>query len=105
MKRPRFAHPIERLYSELLDKHGIPWEYEPHTFPLEFAPDGRVREAATPDFYLPTVGTYVECTTAEPRLLSRKRRKVRKLRERHGVIVSLLEGRDLKRLLRFRNLL
>jgi len=100
MKRRRFAHPAEKAYAELLDEHGIPWQYEPHTFPLEHAEEGHVLEAATPDFYLPTVGAYVELTTAHPRLMSRKRRKFRKLRERYGVIVNLLERRDLQRLLR-----
>ena len=96
----RFAHPAEAEYARLLDEYGIPWEYEPHTFPLELTADGRVLEAATPDFYLPTVGAYVECTTAETRLLSRKRRKFRKLRERYDVVVNVLERRDLQRLLR-----
>jgi len=31
----RFAHPSEAEYARLLDEHGIPWEYEPHTFLLE----------------------------------------------------------------------
>ena|SRR5437868_11258919 len=94
-----FAHPAEKAYAELLDEHGIPWEYEPHTYPLEVDGDGRVLEAVTPDFYLPTVGAYVECTTTHPSLVSRKRRKFRKLRERYGVVISLLERNDLARLL------
>ena len=40
MKRRRFAHPAEKAYAELLDEHGIPWQYEPHTFPLEHAAEG-----------------------------------------------------------------
>ncbi len=103
MKRRRFAHPAEKAYSELLDEHGIPWQYEPHTFPLEHDGDGNVVEAATPDFYLPTVDAYVECTTAKPSLLWRKRRKFRKLRERYGVIVSVLERHDLQQLLHRRH--
>jgi hypoxanthine phosphoribosyltransferase len=95
----RFAHPSEAAFARLLDEHGIPWEYEPHTFPLEIAHDGRVVEAVTPDFYLPTIGTYVECTTMKPGLASRKRRKHRRLRELHDVIVTLFERRDLERLL------
>ena len=98
MKRP-FAHPSEKAYADLLDEHGIPWEYEPHTFPLEVNADGTVAEAVTPDFFLPTVGLYVECTTTKPRLMSRKRRKARKLRERYGAIVTLLGRADLERLL------
>jgi len=95
----RFAHPAEAEYARLLDEHGIPWEYEPHTFRLETREDGRIVEAMTPDFYLPTIGVYVECTTARRRLMSRKRRKTRKLRERYGAIVTLLERADLERLL------
>ena len=98
----RFAHPAEEAYAELLDEHGIPWEYEPHTFLLETDEEGRVLEAVTPDFYLPTVGAYVECTTTKPKLVSRKRRKARKLRDRYGHIVTLLERDDLERLLRKR---
>ena len=47
---PRFAHPAEEELAELLDEEGIPWEYEPHTFPLERSPDGTVHEAITPDY-------------------------------------------------------
>jgi hypothetical protein len=94
MEKP-FAHPAEEAYARLLDQYGIPWEYEPHTFTLEVDEHGTVTEAITPDFYLPTIGAYVECTTTQPRLISRKRRKARKLRERHGAIVALLEREDL----------
>jgi hypothetical protein len=62
----RFAHPSEREYAALLDVHGIPWEYEPRTFVLEHAPDGRLLEAVTPDFYLPFADLYVECTEMKP---------------------------------------
>ena len=98
--RPQFAHPAEAESARLLDRHGIPWEYEPHTFLLETDEEGRIVEAMTPDFYLPTVGAYVECTTMERRLMSRKRRKTRKLQDKYGHIVTLLERDDLERLLR-----
>jgi len=97
-----FAHPSEEAYARLLDRHGIPWEYEPHTFLLETDGEGRVIEAVTPDFYLPTVDAYVECTTTRPHLIARKRRKARKLRDTHGAIVTLLERDDLERLLKKR---
>jgi hypothetical protein len=95
MDAPHFAHPAEQAYAELLDEYGIPWEYEPHTFPLAVDENGKVTEAVTPDFYLPTIGAYVECTTTQPHLISRKRRKARMLRERYGAIVALLERDDL----------
>ena len=96
----RFAHPAEEAYAELLDEHGIPWEYEPHTFLLDVDDEGNIREAVTPDFYLPTIGAYVECTTTKRKRISRKRRKARKLRDTYGHIVTLLEREDLERLLR-----
>ena len=95
----RFAHPSEEAYARLLDEHGIPWEYEPHTFLLEVDDEGNTLEAVTPDFYLPTIGAYVECTTMTRRLVSRKRRKARKLRNTYGEIVTLLEREDLERML------
>jgi anti-sigma B factor antagonist len=54
-----FAHPVERALARLFDEHGIAWEYEPHTFVLEWDADGTVREAFTPDFFLPEIGAYV----------------------------------------------
>ena len=92
---PRFAHPSEQEYAELLDAHGVPWEYEPRTFTLEQAPDGRLLEAVTPDFYLPLADVYVECSEMKSSLASRKRRKLRKLRERYGEIVVYLGPAEL----------
>jgi len=34
----------------------VRWLYEPHTFVLESDPDGTVREAFTPAFFLPDLG-------------------------------------------------
>jgi hypothetical protein len=44
---------------------------------------------------------YVECTTAQPRLMARKRRKVRKARELHDLIITLHERHDFERLRRY----
>ena len=84
----------------MLDASGIPWQYEPHTFALECDAKGNILEGFTPDFYLPEVGMYVECTTADPSLMSRKRRKVRKACDLHGLTVTLHEGRAFRQLLR-----
>src|SRR5439155_2195257 len=77
---PRFAHPVEQEIARIFDEHGIEWEYEPHTFVLERNGDGSVHEAFTPDFYLPELGVYVECTVMRQSLTHRKRRKARKTR-------------------------
>jgi hypothetical protein len=92
-----FAHPVERELAQVFDDLGIPGEYEPTTFVLERHPDGSVREAFTPDFYLPDQDIYVECTTMRQRLTAKKNRKLRKLREQ-GVLVTVLYRRDFERL-------
>jgi hypothetical protein len=96
----RFAHPVERELARLYDAHGIAWEFEPHTFVLERDPDGTVREAFTPDFYLPDLDLYVECTVMRQCLTGAKCRKMRKVRERKGVSVEILFRRDFVRLAR-----
>jgi anti-sigma B factor antagonist len=95
---PAFAHPIERELAQLYDRYGIVWEYEPHTIVLERHEDGSVREAFTPDFYLPELDVYVECTVARQSLTHRKRRKARRAREHAGVSVGILFRRDFQRL-------
>lgn len=95
---PRFAHESERELAELLDAEGIPWEYEPRSFPLRVAPDGRLLEAVRPDFYLPDADMYIECTEMKPSLSGRKRRKLRKLRTLYGEVVTLVDRGDFVRL-------
>jgi anti-anti-sigma factor len=95
-----FAHPVERALARLFDEHGIAWEYEPHTFVLEWDADGTVREAFTPDFFLPEIGAYVECTVMRPALAGRKRRKARRVRESAGAVVEIMFKRDVDRLAR-----
>ena len=96
---PRFAHPSELELAQLLDASGIPWLYEPHTFVLEQDDDGNVVEAFTPDFYLPEQDLYVEITIMKQSLVTRKNRKLRKLRDRYpDVNVKLFYKRDVARL-------
>ncbi len=99
-KRPvSFAHPAERALAAAFDDLGIRWLYEPHTFPLA-TEKGRVTEACAPDFYLPELDMYIECTTMKQRLTNRKTLKYRKLRERYGVTVEIMYRRDFSRLAR-----
>jgi hypothetical protein len=95
---PRFAHPVESALARILDEHGIAWEYEPHEFVLRRDEGGTVREALTPDFYLPEIGCYVECTVMRQSATTRKNRKVRLAQELHDVVITILYKRDLKRL-------
>jgi hypothetical protein len=96
---PRFANEAERECAKVLDFYGVPWEYEPRTFVLEEDEDGRVIEAFTPDFYLPEQKLFLEITVMKQRLVTRKNRKLRKLRELYpDVNVKLFYKRDIERL-------
>jgi hypothetical protein len=96
---PAFANRAELECAKMLDYHGVPWDYEPTTFVLERGPDGRVLEAFTPDFHLPEHDLYVEITMMKQSLVTRKNRKIRKLRERYPhVRIKLFYRRDLERL-------
>ncbi|MBI2941020.1 MAG: hypothetical protein HYY04_11350 [Chloroflexi bacterium] len=98
--RPRFAHASEREFARLLDFYQIQWLYEPHTFVLRATPDGKPLECFSPDFYLPEFGLYVELTTLKQRLVTKKNRKLRQLRELHpDVNVKLFYARDLHNLM------
>jgi hypothetical protein len=73
--------------------------YEPRTFVLEEDENGRVTEAFTPDFYLPEQDLYLEITLMKQALVTRKNRKLRKLRARYpDVNAKLFYKRDLERL-------
>jgi hypoxanthine phosphoribosyltransferase len=94
-----FAHESERRLAALLDFYAIEWRYEPRTFVLE-EDDGGVRSAFTPDFYLPAFDVYVEVTTLRQKLVTKKNRKVRLLRERYpDVRLIVLYQRDMVALL------
>jgi hypoxanthine phosphoribosyltransferase len=96
---PRFANRAELECAKVLDYYGVPWDYEPTTFVLEEGEDGRTVEAFTPDFYLPEQDLYVEVTVMKQSLVTRKNRKLRKLRQRYpGVRIKLFYKRDLERL-------
>jgi hypoxanthine phosphoribosyltransferase len=96
---PRFANESERECARVLDYYGIPWEYEPRTFVLERNEESRVTEAFTPDFYLPEQDLYIEITVMKQSLVTRKNRKLRKLRELYpDVRIKLFYKRDLERL-------
>jgi hypothetical protein len=76
-----FAHASERQFAQLLDFYQIEWEYEPRSFDLEVDGDGNVIQRFTPDFYLPQYDLYIEITTMNQKLVTKKNRKVRRLKE------------------------
>jgi hypothetical protein len=96
---PRFVNEAEHEYAKILDYYGVPWLYEPRTFVLETDAQGRVVEAFTPDFYLPEQDLYLEVTVMKQSLVTRKNRKLRKLRQRYPEIkIKLFYERDFERI-------
>ena len=96
----RFAHNSERQFAKLLDFYGIRWEYEPRTFTLEWDRQGRAVQAFSPDFYLPDHDLFIEITTMNQKLVTKKNRKVRRLKELHpDVDVKIFYQRDYLQLL------
>ena len=76
----RFAHDSERLFAELLDYYEVRWEYEPVEFVLSWGLDGQPTSAFRPDFYLNDHSLFLELTTLRQELVTRKNRKVRRLK-------------------------
>ena len=96
----RFAHNSERQFAKLLDFYGITWEYEPRTFTLEADREGNPVQAFTPDFYLPAYDTFIEITTLNQKLVTKKNRKARRLRELHPEVqIKVFYQRDYLHLL------
>ena len=96
----RFAHNSERQFAKLLDFYSIAWEYEPRTFTLERDRDGNPAQAFSPDFYLPAYDLYIEITTLNQRLVTKKNRKARRLVELYpDVHIRVLYQRDYLNLL------
>jgi hypothetical protein len=76
------------------------WEYEPRTFTLERDRDGRPVQAFSPDFYLPAYDLYIEITTLNQKLVTKKNRKARRLVELYpDVSIRVLYQRDYLNLL------
>jgi hypothetical protein len=94
-----FAHESEEEFARILDFYHIAWEYEPRTFAIEWDERGNITSSFTPDFYLPAQGLYIELTTLKQPLVTRKNRKVRKLRKLYPEVnLKVLYASDFQRL-------
>jgi len=97
---PPFAHASEAEMARILDFYGIVWEYEPHTFPILWNLEGDVVESFSPDFYLAELDLYLEMTTLRQKLVRKKNRKLRRLRELYpDVRIKLFYARDFRALM------
>ncbi len=95
-----FVNAAEEEFARFLKFYRIAYEYEPRTFPLETDAQGNITEAFTPDFYLTEQDCYIELTTMKQSLVTRKNRKVRKLRRLYPDInLRIFYQRDFYRLM------
>jgi hypoxanthine phosphoribosyltransferase len=98
--RTPFAHASEAEMARILDFYAVRWEYEPHTFPILWNLDGDVVESFSPDFFLPELDLYLEMTTLRQKLVRKKNRKLRRLRELYpSVNIKLFYARDFRALM------
>jgi hypothetical protein len=98
--RPAFAHASEAEMARILNFYEVRWEYEPHVFPILWNLEGDVLESFAPDFYLPDLDLYLEMTTLKQRLVRKKNRKLRRLRELYPDIrIKLFYARDFRMLM------
>jgi len=96
----QFAHPSEEFFANLLDFYRIAWEYEPRSFPIVWDEQGRVLESFTPDFFLPESDVYVELTTMKQSLVTKKNRKIKRLRELYPEVnVQVFYQKDFENLI------
>jgi cytidylate kinase len=97
----RFMHPSEEEFARVLDFYKIPWQYEPRTFALQWDSNNQVTEAFSPDFYLPDFNLFVELTTQRQKLVWKKNKKVRRLKELYPDInIKIVYGKDYRSLLK-----
>ena len=92
---------MERAISEIneLDADIVICSGDLTTFVLERDADGKVVEAFTPDFYLPEQDLFLEVTVMKQSLVTRKNRKLRKLRQLYpDVRIKLFYVRDFERM-------
>lgn len=93
----RFAHASEAEMARILDFYAVRWDYEPTTFPILWNLEGEVVESFAPDFYLPDLEVFLEMTTLKQRLVRKKNRKLRRLRELYPDIrIKLFYARDFR---------
>jgi hypothetical protein len=99
-KYVKFAHSSEEEFSKILDFYRIRWEYEPKTFILEYDKYGNPDISFTPDFYLPDMDLYIELTTLNQKLVTKKNHKIKKIKELYPDInIKLFYKKDYHSLL------
>jgi len=100
-RNAHFAHESERVVAQLLDLYEVTWIYEPFEFAIAWNENGVPTKAFRPDFWLPERQCFIELTTAQQRLVTRKNAKVRAFRALYPELsVSVVYQRDYRELVR-----
>ncbi|MBI4744856.1 MAG: hypothetical protein HY776_08610 [Actinobacteria bacterium] len=100
IKNIKFAHPSEKECARILDFYQIKWLYEPDSLPIEWNEKGDVIQSFTPDFYLPDFDLYIELTTLNQKLVTKKNKKVKRLTELYPKIkIKVLYQKDFRKLI------
>ena len=95
-----FANESETEFVKILDFYGIKWIYEPKTFPIEWGINGSPKTSFTPDFYLPDYDLYIELTTLNQKLITKKNKKLKMLKDLYPDInIKLFYKKDYQNLL------
>ncbi|HKQ07695.1 MAG TPA: hypothetical protein VJ464_21390 [Blastocatellia bacterium] len=99
-KPARFANESEAEFARILSFYNIEWQYEPRSFAIEWDAAGAATSFFTPDFYLPQHNVYIELTTLRQPLVTRKNRKIRRLRELYPEVhLKVLYAADYRKLI------
>ena len=73
----RFAHESEERFARILDFYGVRWEYSRSSSLSTGTSTVGPTAGFRPDFWLPQPGLFVEVTTLNQRLVTKKNGKVR----------------------------
>ncbi len=96
----KFAHHSEMEFARLLDFYDIKWLYEPRSFDIAWDRSGRPVQKFRPDFYLPAFDLFIELTTLSQKLVTKKNRKIRLLKELYPEIkCKIFYQKDYRKLL------
>ncbi|OQA23214.1 MAG: hypothetical protein BWY60_00044 [Actinobacteria bacterium ADurb.Bin346] len=99
-KDTNFAHESEREFAKILDFYDIDWDYEPKTFPVEWDREGNPKISFTPDFFLPDYDLFIELTTLNQKLVTKKNKKLKRIRELYPEVnIKLFYKKDFQSLL------
>ncbi len=96
----KFAHESEKEFAKILDFYRIKWKYEPRTFPIEWGEENNTTRSFTPDFYLTDYDLFIELTTMNQKLVTKKNQKIKALRRIYPDInIKLFYKKDFHSLL------